>query len=58
MRPSIRRKPPPGPTLDDSLVLFCWLLGLIAAFGLTCWLCYRLLQMPPFVLLSPSLGGS
>ena len=57
-RAPARKELHPQLPFDDSIVLLCWLLGLVGAFGFTCWLCFRLFHMPPFVLVPPSLGGS
>lgn len=58
MRPAGQQKLRPKLPLDDTFVLLVWLLALAGAFGVTCWLGYRLVEMPPFVLVPPSLGGS
>lgn len=58
MRSAAKRKLGADPPVDDSLVLFCWLLVLMGTFGLVCWLCYRLLHLPPFVLVPSAPYGS
>lgn len=42
----------------ETICLTCGLLGLLALFGLSCWHCYRLFQMAPFVIIPPTSIGA
>lgn len=58
MRSLDKRNLRAAPLPDDTLMLLCWLIALLGAFGVTGWLCYRLLEMPPFMLVPPAFSGS
>jgi hypothetical protein len=42
---------------DDTLLLACCLFALMALFGGTCWLCYRVFEFVPFVIALPVTAG-